>query len=585
MFYDFKVPVPDIPGKITKRKKGASVHVEYQYSRIYNPEKQYNVPRRAVIGKMFSSNESMMFPNEKYLEFFPDTVIPEARPFAYRSCCLRIGSYLVISKVMEEYQLAQMLGKWLGKDCGLFLDLVAFSIITEDNAGMYYPDFAFCHPLFSDKMKIYSDSSISRLLGSLTKDQSIGFLNAWNMQRDHRQRIYISYDSTNKNCQAGDVEIAEFGHAKDDKGLPIFNLAIAYDKTNKVPLFYEEYPGSIADVSQFQFMVDKVHEYGYRRMGFILDRGYFSKANIRYMDEERYDFIIMVKGMKGLVRDLVKSRRGTFETDRDCSIRAYRVYGTTVKGKLYADDEHDRWFHIYHNPGKQAAEREQLELQVDRQKQFFAKLEGQKIEFSNAFSHYFDIFHNTDGIFLNAREKKEVIRAELELCGYFVIVTSAKMTAEEALVIYKSRDTLEKLFSGDKTFLGAGSMRVQSQESVSAKLFIEFVALIIRNRMYTLLKDEVLRLDLKKNYMIVPAALRELEKIEMVRRSNGRYRLDHAVTKTQKTILHAFGLDESYVQHQATEIGKLLDNSSSMLNIPHKNGGDEDGTEQDDFIY
>ncbi len=585
MFYDFKVPVPNIPGKITRRKKGASVHVEYQYSRVYHPEKQYNVPKRAVIGKMCPSDELMMFPNERYLEFFPDTVIPEVRPFAYRSCCLRIGSYLVISNVMEEYQLAQMLKQWLGKDCGLFLDLVAFSIITEGNAGMYYPDFAFCHPLFSDKMKIYSDSSVSRLLGSLTKDQSIGFLNEWNEGRDHRQRIYISYDSTNKNCQAGDVDIVEFGKAKDDKGLPVFNLALAFDKTNKVPLFYEEYPGSINDVSQFSFMVDKVHEYGYRRIGFILDRGYFSKENIRYMDEQRYDFIIMVKGMKGLVRDLVKSRRGTFETDRDCSIRAYRVYGTTVKRKLYGDDEHDRWFHIYHNPGKEAAEREQLEIQIDRQKQFFAKLQGQKIEFSSAFSQYFDIFHDTDDIFLYAREKKEVIRADLELCGYFVIVTSAKMTAEEALVIYKSRDTLEKLFSGDKTFLGARSMRVQSQESVSAKLFIEFVALIIRNRMYTLLKDEVLRLDLKKNYMIVPAALRELEKIEMVRRSTGGYRLDHAVTKTQKTILHAFGLNESHVQQKAAEIGKLLESSSSMLNILYEDGGDEDGTEQDDIIY
>ena len=40
--------------------------------------------------------------------------------------------------------------------------------------------------------------------------------------------------------------------------------------------------------------------------------------------------------------------------------------------------------------------------------------------------------------------------------------------------------------------------------------------------------------------MTVPAALRELEKIEMVRRTDGRYRLDHAVTKKQKTILSAF---------------------------------------------
>ena len=35
--------------------------------------------------------------------------------------------------------------------------------------------------------------------------------------------------------------------------------------------------------------------------------------------------------------------------------------------------------------------------------------------------------------------------------------------------------------------------------------------------------------------------IRELEKIEMIRQADGVYRLDHAVTKTQKVILSAFG--------------------------------------------
>lgn len=116
-------------------------------------------------------------------------------------------------------------------------------------------------------------------------------------------------DSTNKNSDAGDIDIVEFGKAKDDKALPVFNLSIAMDKTNRVPLFYEEYPGSITDVSQFTFMVDKVIEYGYKKIGFILDRGYFSKENIRYIDENGYTFIIMCKGCRSLVSRLVLDNR------------------------------------------------------------------------------------------------------------------------------------------------------------------------------------------------------------------------------------------------------------------------------------
>ncbi|HPY45862.1 MAG TPA: transposase [Sphaerochaeta sp.] len=138
-----------------------------------------------------------------------------------------------------------------------------------------------------------------------------------------------------------------------------------------MPLFYEAYPGSIVDISQLQYMLQKAKSYGYRHCGFILDRGYFCKPNIRYMDS----------------------------------------------------------------------------------------------------------------------------------CGY------------------------------------------------------EF---IIRSRLYTLLKDETERMDKRPNYMTVPAALKELDKIEMVRQYDGVYRLDHAVTKTQKTILKAFGLDSDDVHSIAVSISETL---------------------------
>ena len=106
-----------------------------------------------------------------------------------------------------------MLGKYFGPKCGLFLDLVAYLIVDEENAGQYYPDFAFSHPLFSEGMRIYSDATVSRFLHSISKNQIIGFQKDWNVKRNHKQRIYLSYDSTNKNCQAGDIDLVEFGKA------------------------------------------------------------------------------------------------------------------------------------------------------------------------------------------------------------------------------------------------------------------------------------------------------------------------------------------------------------------------------------
>ena len=576
MYLNTTVKIPVVKGKIITKKKGGATYILYQYGSEYNSEKQYAVPQRAIVGKVSDADPALMFPNEKFQIYFPDVELSDELPYAYRSCCLRIGSYVIIQKVLDEYKLRPMLYKRFGKDTGLILDLVAYLVVEEDNAGQYYPDFAFTHPLFSDKMTIYSDIKVCRLLKSMTKDQCIGFLDDWNKNRDHKSRIYISYDSTNKNSEAGDIDIVEFGKAKDDKGLPVFNLSIAMDKTNRVPLFYEEYPGSITDVSQFTFMVDKVIEYGYKKIGFILDRGYFSKENINYIDNNDYTFIIMCKGCKALVSSLILEKRDTFETKRKSSIRSYKVYGTTVTARLYEDDAKDRYFHIYYNPSKQAAEREQLEQKIDKYRQFLEKNFDTDTKFSKTYHEYFYLHYNKKGIFVGADERSDVIERELKLCGYFCIITSENMTASQALIQYKGRDISEKLFRDDKTFIGSRSERVQSSQSMSSKIFIEFVALIVRNRIYNLLKEQMIRMEARQKYMTVPAAIRELEKIEMVRRNGGSYKLDHAVTRTQKIILSSFGLDETSIRKSAGEISQLLATSQSLMDKEETEDGEEE---------
>ena len=136
------------------------------------------------------------------------------------------------------------------------------------------------------------------------------------------------------------------------------------------------------------------------------------------------------------------------------------------------------------------------------------------------------------------------------------------------MIQYKGRDISEKLFQSDKTFIGSKSERVQSSQSMSSKIFIEFVALIIRNRIYNLLKEQMIRMETKQKYMTVPAAIRELEKIEMVRRNGRHYKLDHAVTKTQKLILNSFGLDETDIKKECRGIWQAVEQQS----VIHKQG-------------
>ena len=87
-------------------------------------------------------------------------------------------------------------------------------------------------------------------------------------------------------------------------------------------------------------------------------------------------------------------------------------------------------------------------------------------------------------------------------------------------------------------------------------------------------------MESRQKFMTVPAAIRELEKIEMVRRNGKNYKLDHAVTKTQKVILSSFGLDDTNINKSAEIISKLLANGQSLMNREEY----DDGTKENDGI-
>ena len=563
MYLNITVETPSVGNGISYKAIKGTKYVYYEHGRRYDAKRKYTVPQTTTIGKICDDDDSMMYPNTNYLKFFPEAELPDELPVSVRSGCLKIGDYLVIKRVIEHYKLDEEISGIIGKDAGLFLDLAAYTIVAENNAAQYYPDYAYNHPLFTDEMKIFSDSKISSFLREISRDDSIQFLNDWNGSRDHREKIYISYDSTNKHCQAGDIELAEPGHEKDKQKKPIYNYSIAYDRNNRLPLFYETYSGSINDVSQLQCMLEKAAAFGYRNAGFILDRGYFSESNIRFMDKNGYEFIIMVKGCKDVVNRLVLEKKGSLEDEWEYAIPYHGVNGITVKSLLFKTDEKERYFHIYHDDYRKAKERAKLQSMLRDQREYLESLKDVKnVKISSSFEEYFDLIYyhkgKPDQVLQLVREKKEAISQAIKLCGYFCIITSSEMSASDALDLYKSRDASEKLFRGDKSYLGERSIRTYHDEPTHAKIFIEFIALIIRNKIYTCLKDRMKELKKKKNYMTVPAALKELDKIEIIRQMDGVYRLDHAVTATQKDILQAFNMTEATVKKEAGILGKQL---------------------------
>lgn len=135
MYYKFLVKIPENTRKITYNKRGETTYVEYEYDRIYYPEKKYNAPKRTSIGKRSNDDPTMMYPNPTFLKYFPEFELPGEESPANWSCCLKVGVFIAFRKIIEDYGLDDMLERIIGKDSGLFLELIAYSIITENNAS------------------------------------------------------------------------------------------------------------------------------------------------------------------------------------------------------------------------------------------------------------------------------------------------------------------------------------------------------------------------------------------------------------------------------------------------------------------
>ena len=498
--------------------------------------------------------------NTPYNEF-QQPLEQELLPAPERADSLIIGSYVVIKAIINDYGLRDCLVAAIGEDKADFtIDIASYLIVTEGNQAQHYPAYAWEHILFTKNMRIYSDSTLSRHLRIFTQGTISTFFNAWNEGIAKDKKVNISYDSTNKNIQAGDLEFAEFGHAKTDKGTKIINTAIAYDPENKLPLFYEAYPGSIPDVSQLTFAVDMASDLDYQNLRFIIDRGYFSIANIEYLDEKGYDFVLMVKGYKTLVAPMIQDKVGTFEKKIVNQISG-DLFGITIQKEFCGKQRH---FHIYHSLSTGGQTAQNFLDNIDAMERTLTKQINHKFAPTTEHSKFFNL-NMSKGDLISFSRNEQSIEEQLNLCGYFSIVTSEPMDAKTAYKLYSNRDGSEKLFCFDKTFLGSNSYRIHSDAALRGKMFIEFIALILRSRMYSLLKDELLNQGKSCKYLNVPAAIRELEKIRISRAPNGSYRLLYGLTKAQKQILSVFGISVQELIDSSINVSKTL------ASLPAKN--------------
>lgn len=316
---------------------------------------------------------------------------------------------------------------------------------------------------------------------------------------------------------------------------------------DNLPLLYQIYPGSIADVSTLNNLVLRSKILGIDIKLWIMDRGFFSANNLHLLHNNEQKFITpLAMHLKESKRIMATSRgklqipsnafcinkETIFYHETDCKIK-YNKETITLKSYVYLSEkrkmtEVDLFFHKI-----ESIENSVKEVKFDILDDASDWLE---LEWKSS-KHLFELNLDENG-FLTLKRNDIAILDRVDNFGKMILVTNSDLSSKEVLRRYRDRDRVEKIYDNFKNGLEIDRIRTQSAPTMRGKIFIAFISLIIQSALNNLMAKK--SKDLK--VCSVQDLIGELKKITLFGKSKNTKPFLSEISKKQKNIFVNFNV-------------------------------------------
>lgn len=502
----------------------------------YNPTKKHTDDNRKAIGKVLETDNTLMYPNKNYAEIFKEETIEEPTSI---DNYLHYGQYLAIRKAADHFGLFTCLEKAFPKLFKKIFALALFAIDSEDSTAQHYDKWGFSN--YAGLSSCLSSGNISEIYKEigLGREQRESFFSLFNETYTSlnvvKERKIIAFDSTNQNTSASKENMvkAETGKAKKDEQLPIINTAFFTDELTGIPIFYESFYGSLLDKSQTPFTVEKVTSLGFKKYFYMMDRGYYSKTNIKSMKNN--EFAIMCPEKLTFVKNIFKTYRNEVRLKHANYIEKENCYGILIKEK----NEDGLNNYLFYDPNTAFDEVNFITGNVEK---ILKHLTSNDLYYSaplaEKYKKYFTLVPIGKGKKrrFTVLKKFDVIQQDIDNAGLFVIASNVELTPSEIIQIARKRDVVEKNFRSLKTHLLFDKPDVHNDITYDGKMFVMFIALNLLMTYRFLIKDYLNSVS----SITVHTSLATLSKIIIEKRNENWY-LRYALTKQSKEILSKLG--------------------------------------------
>ena len=337
-----------------------------------------------------------------------------------------------------------------------------------------------------------SSGQISELYGCISESKIREFLDQY--KEFYMSKFYkddtctVAYDVTNQNTNSNGIDFAEFGHSKVDEGLPCINTAMYVDEATGIPLYYEQYMGSLTDKVQCANTVENSDDLGFKKLFYVVDKGFFSESCLKAFSNNQ--FAVMCPNIS-FVTEILSENKDIIRNNIEYAIDDGYTFGIFVSDIEYKNNYYNGYVY-YDNIRAEQEKRSIFErafryknLVLER-KRFSEKLKEQyknwliikKIERADENERNFTVEFNSKSI-----------NDKIEMAGFFMVISNVKKDMHEILNVIRARDTSEKCFRRFKYHFDLSKTYTHKTETYIGKMFMAFLATITAQAFHWLAKD------------------------------------------------------------------------------------------------
>jgi len=323
------------------------------------------------------------------------------------------------------------------------------------------------------------------------------------------------------------------------------NLALLFGETSQLPFYYRKLPGNIPDVKTIQNLLADIDFLKLDKVKLVMDRGFYSEANINALYRKHYKFLISVKTSLKFVKKSLDEVRGDMvrrphyssrrEIYYDSMLLDWQYCETKKRSKEVVKDTRRLYLHLFYNDQKATDDKIAFNKLLDGLEEEL--MSGKRNpDHEKLYAKYYEVNETpVRGITLTPR-LEAITEAEKDY-GYFAMISNGIKDPLEALDVYHTKDLIEKAFGNLKERLSMRRTSVWSEENLDGKLFVQFVALIYLSYIKKAMNDH----DLFKEYTM-QELLDELDLIERFEQPGRKHRIGE-MTERQVKLYRSLGID------------------------------------------